>query len=72
MGQAGVLQYREFEEMVKEMVPPTEQDAGDLKLEYRLKEFFAENDLDNNGLSKEEIMIGLDNMGMELTIQQRE
>mmetsp|Transcript_15119 Transcript_15119/g.34857 ORF Transcript_15119/g.34857 Transcript_15119/m.34857 type:complete len:425 (-) Transcript_15119:67-1341(-) len=59
---------QEFEDMVKELHPLEDHDIGDLKLEYRLRAFFEEADIDHSGtLSVQEIVDGLEAIGMPIS-----
>ncbi len=50
------IKYEEFEEMVKDLIPPPEFDIGGIVLEQKLMEIFKEMDSDGNlSLSPEEL-----------------
>mmetsp|Transcript_24559 Transcript_24559/g.60335 ORF Transcript_24559/g.60335 Transcript_24559/m.60335 type:complete len:364 (+) Transcript_24559:162-1253(+) len=64
----GEVSVSEFEDLVRDLVPPHEQDAGGLVLQARLKAMFEAVDKDcNKGLDMVEIREGLAHFGIQIT-----
>lgn len=66
--QDNVIDYGEFEDMIKDLIPPPEFDVGGIFLEQKLKSMFAK--MDQNGdkvLDKDEIREALVQLGMPMT-----
>uniref|UniRef100_A0A7S4L8K0 EF-hand domain-containing protein n=1 Tax=Guillardia theta TaxID=55529 RepID=A0A7S4L8K0_GUITH len=62
------IDFQEFEDMVKELIPPPEFDVGGIFLEQKLKASFEKMDLNGDKtLDAEEIRLGLQELGIDMS-----